>query len=140
MLSEFWKYWPNSILEFRGDIMKDLNYYLQLKYPIVITQDDDGSYLAEYPDLKGCISVGSTIEGSIAMINDAKLAWLTAAIENNIFIPEPREVSSFSGNFKIRLPRSLHKELSETARKEGISMNQLCLYLLSKELEHHCLS
>ena len=116
--------------------MKDLNYYLKLKYPISIRQDDDGSYFAEYPDLKGCMSVGSTIQEAVNMVNDAKIAWLNTAIENHIFIPEPKELSAYSGNFKIRIPKSLHKELAETAKKEGISMNQLCVYLLSKELEH----
>lgn len=117
--------------------MKNLNYYLQLKYSIIIRQDDDGSYFAEYPELKGCISVGSTIEEAIEMVNDAKLAWLNTAIENDVFIPEPKELSAYSGNFKIRIPKSLHKELAETAKKEGISMNQLCVYLLSRELEHN---
>ena len=40
--------------------------------------------------------------------------------------------SSYSGTFQIRMPKSLHKSLSEHAKKEGISMNQYCIYLLSK--------
>lgn len=117
--------------------MKNINYYLQLKYPLTIIQDDDGSFFVEYHDLKGCFSVGSTLEEASQMINEAKLAWLETALENNIPIPEPKDDNSYSGNFKLRIPKSLHKNLADTAKEEGVSMNQLCVYLLSKELEHY---
>ncbi|MCI5588370.1 MAG: type II toxin-antitoxin system HicB family antitoxin, partial [Lachnospiraceae bacterium] len=38
----------------------------------------------------------------------------------------------YSGQFKLRIPRSLHRSLVEHSKKEGISMNQYCVYLLSK--------
>jgi len=116
--------------------MKDLNYYLHIKYPLVILHEDDGSYFAEYPDLKGCMTVASSFEEIHEMANDAKYAWLETAIENAIDIPEPKEISAYSGNFKLRIPKSLHKLLAEEAKHEGVSTNQLCVYLLSKELEH----
>jgi predicted SpoU family rRNA methylase len=37
----------------------------------------------------------------------------------------------FSGQFKLRIPISLHKSLSEHAKAEGVSMNQYCMYLLT---------
>ncbi|MGV8146770.1 MAG: type II toxin-antitoxin system HicB family antitoxin [Alkaliphilus sp.] len=117
--------------------MNDLTYYLNIKYPLIMTQDEDSSYYVEYPDLKGCISCGSTIDEAFKMAEDAKLNWLESAIENNIEIPTPKDSSSYSGNLKLRMPKSLHKSLAYTAKKEGVSMNQLCVYLLSKELEHH---
>lgn len=117
--------------------MKDINYYLNLNYPLTVIQDDDGSYFVEYHDLKGCISVGETLDDALIMIEDAKKTWIDTALSNNIVIPEPKEENDYSGNFKLRIPKSLHKELADTAKNEGVSMNQLCVYLLSKELEHH---
>lgn len=38
----------------------------------------------------------------------------------------------YSGQFKLRIPKSLHRSLSMHAKEEGISMNQYCLYLLAK--------
>ncbi len=116
--------------------MKDLNYYQQIKYPLTILQEDDGSYFAEYPDLKGCMTVADTFEEIHEMAEDAKLAWLETAVDNNTSIPEPKKVASYSGNFKLRIPKSLHKQLADEAKLEGVSMNQLCVYLLSKELDH----
>ncbi|MBO4327385.1 MAG: toxin-antitoxin system HicB family antitoxin [Clostridia bacterium] len=66
--------------------------------------------------------------------------FLTAALEDNIEIAEPQQesdLSEYSGQFKLRLPRSLHRSLSVHAKEEGISMNQYCLYLLTKNDAAH---
>ena len=55
---------------------------------------------------------------------DAKKSWLAAAIEDNIEIAEPESVDSYSGQFKLRLPKTLHKTLAEDSKKESVSMNQ----------------
>ena len=66
-------------------------------------------------------------------MEDAKKAWLEAALAEGLPIQEPseRDISDYSGQFKIRVPKSLHKSLSLHAKDEGISMNQYCVYLLS---------
>lgn len=46
--------------------------------------------------------------------------------------PEPTQELEYSGQFKLRLPKSLHKRLAQKSREEGVSMNQYCVYLLSK--------
>mgnify|MGYP001003493923 CR=1 FL=1 len=66
------------------------------------------------------------------MLEDAKKQWLIAAMESGYDIPEPNVLKDYSGQFKLRLPKSLHKQLAEKSKHEGISMNQYCLYLLSK--------
>jgi antitoxin HicB len=63
---------------------------------------------------------------------DAKKEWIAAALEDGIGIPEPNGDEQYSGQFKLRIPKSLHRELAEESKREGISMNQYCLYLLSK--------
>ncbi len=37
----------------------------------------------------------------------------------------------------LRLPDSIHRELLAEAKKEGVSLNQLCLAKLSKPLAYH---
>lgn len=56
---------------------------------------------------------------------------LTAAIEEGIPIQEPSRIEDYSGQLKLRIPKSLHKLLADHSNEEGISMNQYCLYLLS---------
>lgn len=113
--------------------MKTLNEYLAMSYRMEIVEDqDEGGFVVSYPDLPGCITVGETIESAVANALDAKKAWLEAAIEDNIAIHEPDELENYSGQFKLRIPKSLHRSLTEHAKREGISMNQYCVYLLSK--------
>ena len=101
--------------------MKNIDYYMALPYKMEIVEDkDEGGYVVSYPDLPGCITCGGTIETAIANANDAKKAQ------------EPNNLEEYSGQFKLRIPRSLHRSLAEHSKKEGISMNQYCVYLLSR--------
>ena len=111
----------------------ELQMYMKLPYKIEIEPDTiEGGYAISIPDLPGCVSCGDTIEEALTNIEDAKKSWFLAAIEENIEIPLPDSLDNYSGQFKLRIPKTLHKSLAENAKKEGISMNQYCLYLLSR--------
>ena len=113
--------------------MKTIDYYMNLPYKMEIVPDvEEGGYVALFSDLPGCITVGDTIEEAIENIIDAKKAWLGAALEAGPTIPAPDDVKEYSGQFKLRIPKSLHRQLAERSRKEGVSMNQYCVYLLSR--------
>lgn len=118
--------------------MKTVEYYMSLPYKIELYPDvEEGGYAVACPELPGCLSCGETIEEAIGSINDAKIAWITAALEEGYSIPEPSKVDEYSGQFKIRMPKSLHKKLAEHSKEEGISMNQYCIYLLSMNDAYH---
>lgn len=113
--------------------MKTVEEYMKLPYTIELTPDtDEGGFVASYPDLPGCLSIGDTAEEAVANALDAKRAWLEAALEDGIEIQEPDSLKDYSGQFKLRIPKSLHKSLAEQSRQEGVSMNQYCVYLLTK--------
>lgn len=112
---------------------ENANEYLALPYRMEIVEDRaEGGFAVSYPDLPGCITCGETVESAVANAQDAKRAWLEAALEDGIPIREPDDLESYSGQFKLRIPKSLHKSLTEHAKREGINMNQYCVYLLSK--------
>lgn len=46
---------------------------------------------------------------------------------------------NYSGNIKLRLPKSLHEALVRKAESEGISLNQLCSYYLSSSISSNYL-
>ena len=117
----------------KAKMKKTLNDYMMMNYRMEIVEDrDEGGYVVSFPDLPGCITCGQTIESAVANAMDAKKAWLEAAIEDNIEIQEPDGLEDYSGQFKLRIPRSLHRLLAEHSKREGISMNQYCVYLLSR--------
>lgn len=110
-----------------------VNDYMKLEYPFEIIPDEfEGGYLIMYPDLPGCLSQGETIEQAINNGNDARLTWITSELEEGRDIPLPKSSSEYSGQFRIRMPKELHRKLALDAKREGVSMNQYILYLLSK--------
>lgn len=115
--------------------LKNIDYYLALPYKLEIHPDtEEGGYGARYPELPGCITCGETLDATAKNAEDAKKVWLEAALEDGMDIPEPStdNLSQYSGQFKLRIPKILHKTLAEHAKREGISMNQYCMYLLSR--------
>ena len=112
---------------------KTLAEYMRLPYRLEIVPDQaEGGYAARFPELPGCLTCGDTLEETLEQAEDAKRAWLMAALEDGLTIPEPQAEKHYSGQFKLRIPKSLHRALAEHAKQEGMSMNQYCLYLLSR--------
>ena len=113
--------------------MKDLDYYMSLPYKMELIPDPgEGGFAVAFPDLPGCLTVGDNLADAVQAAMDAKKEWLSAALEAGITIPEPDDLENYSGQFKLRIPKSLHRSLARNAAAEGVSMNQYCVYLLSK--------
>ena len=115
--------------------MKTVEYYMSLPYKLeIIPDNEEGGFTAWYPELPGCITTADSLDEIIRNALDAKKAWIEAAMEEDLEIREPvkENPENYSGQFKLRIPKSLHMMLSVNARREGISMNQYCIYLLSK--------
>jgi antitoxin HicB len=113
---------------------KPLEYYLGLNYPVTVTPDETGGFVAEIEDLPGCFTQGETIGETFANIEEARRLWLEVAYEDDTDIPLPNEGQSFSGNIPIRAPRSLHRSLSIMAKREGVSLNQYLVSVLSRAI------
>ena len=113
--------------------MIKIDKYMNLPYRMEIIPDkEEGGFVVSYPELPGCISCGETLEEAIASADDAKKEWLYAALEDGRDIPMPDNLNAYSGQLRLRMPKSLHKRLAIKSKEEGISMNQYCIYLLSK--------
>ena len=61
------------------------------KYEIIIYWNEpDKVYVAEMPELNGCIAHGITQDEALKEINVVAQEWLTMAKEKNWQIPEPK--------------------------------------------------
>lgn len=109
---------------------KNLDYYAALPYDIVVTSSPEGGYVATIPDLPGCITQGDTRLEVLEMIEDAKLCWLEAALDMGQSIDEP-DFDRYNGRLNLRIPKSLHRKLAESAQREGVKLNQLAIYLMA---------
>jgi predicted RNase H-like HicB family nuclease len=61
------------------------------RYEIVIHwSDEDSSFIAEMPELPGCMAHGSTQEEALAKVQQAAQLWLDTAREFGDPIPLPK--------------------------------------------------
>ena len=49
---------------------------MKYEYPVVIRKDDNGTYWAEFPDLNGCFSQGSSYEETVKNAKEALQLFL----------------------------------------------------------------
>lgn len=64
---------------------------MQAKYEIIIYWSaDDNAYLAEVPELPGCMADGETYQKALANAEVVIREWLETAAELGRPIPEPR--------------------------------------------------
>ena len=117
----------------RNEIKDKVDYYMSLPYTINIIKED-GRYFAEVSELSGCMTEGESVEEVWDLIREAMRGWFEVAIEKNIEIPLPESMKEYSGKFVVRLPKYLHRKLSQLAEKEGVSLNQLVVSLLSEKV------
>jgi predicted RNase H-like HicB family nuclease len=110
---------------------KDLDFYLNLHYPVTIHPDPDGGFVAEIEELPGCMTQGETLEEAFQAIEDARHGWIQIAYEDGQDIPLPRDLEEYSGKILIRIPKSLHRDLSHAAKWEGVSLNQYIASLVA---------
>ena len=112
---------------------KPLEYYLGLEYSIDIVADPDGGYVALFPDLPGCGTQGETLEETIAMAKEARELWLECEYDVDPGrIPLPSYPPEYSGKFNVRIPKSLHHLLVDAAERDGVSLNQYVVMLLTR--------
>lgn len=92
--------------ERKGRKMKTLEDYMKLNYRLEFEPDEDeGGYVAYFPELPGCITMGDTIEEAAANAVDAKRTWLEVALENEMEIPLPKKRISIPVSLNFVCPR-----------------------------------
>lgn len=56
----------------------------------IFWSEEDGSYVADIPDLEYCSAFGDTPREALEQVEIAKAAWVATAREEGRAIPEPR--------------------------------------------------
>jgi len=103
------------------------------KYSVVIQwSDDDKAYVATVPELPGLSALGGTRAKAVKELSIAQKLYCAALAESGS-LPEPEKMVTFSGQIRVRLPKSLHASLRHEAKKEGVSLNTYIVKLLSEK-------
>jgi antitoxin HicB len=115
---------------------QSIDYYMRLPYAVKVVPSEDG-YFARVEDLPGCEAWASNIEDLWPAVNQAKRAWIEDALHREIRIPEPGESEEnlkYSGRILVRMPKSLHRDLTTKAHQEGVSLNHFIVTALARSI------
>jgi antitoxin HicB len=125
----------------KSEAKRDLSYYQNLPYGVLLRKDEEGDWVARVEELPGCTAHGSTQAEALENLEEVKDAWLDDALAAGAAIPEPSSPETLpSGKWLQRVPRSLHKGLTEMANKEGVSLNQLVTSILAEAIGRRSLA
>ncbi len=92
-------------------------------FRIALQYDPDGYWIAEHPELPGCKADGETPEEALISLGISRKLWIESRLTNGLEVPEPQEVTQYSGRFVLRIAKSMHRELTQEAEAEGVSLN-----------------
>ncbi|MBI4289439.1 MAG: toxin-antitoxin system HicB family antitoxin [Chloroflexi bacterium] len=116
---------------------QEIEYYMQLPYAVLLHEvEDEGEryWIAEVPQLPGCKSHGSTVEEAVESLKEAKKDWILDSLQRGEDVPVPVERDRYSGKTLLRMSPSLHRALALMAESEKLSLNQLIVTILGKEV------
>jgi predicted HicB family RNase H-like nuclease len=103
------------------------------KYSISIRwSDEDKGFIATVPELPGLSAFGRNQSKALSELNTAAKAFLESLIQSGKSLPVVENISPFSGQLRLRMPKSLHENLVASAKNEGVSLNTYIVSLLSK--------
>jgi antitoxin HicB len=97
-----------------------------------LSPEEGGGYLVEFPDYPGCIADGETPEEALLEGRDALVSYLETL--RALGRPLPAGGQAYGGQWRQRVPKSLHAALARRAAHEGVSINMLVTALLAEGL------
>ena len=95
-----------------------------------LTEEEGGGYLIEFPDFPGCVSDGETPQMAMQEGKDALASYLATLAE--LGRPVPESGGTYGGQWRQRVPKSLHAALARRAGHEGVSLNMLVTSMLAE--------
>jgi antitoxin HicB len=101
--------------------------FIRLPYHLSVVRDGEEKgtpWTASVEEFSGCTSRGKTPDEALNGVQEAMANWIMVALKEGREVPEPRSTSSHSGRLLLRMPRTLHAELTRAAERESVSLNQ----------------
>lgn len=94
-----------------------------LPWTTELRRNDDGSVFARIVELPGCMTEADTDADALDAIREALTMWLESELRRGHEIPTPHE-RRYSGTFSVRTSAWLHRLAAETAKRQGVSLNE----------------
>ena len=97
-----------------------------------LSEEEGEGYLIEFPDFPGCIADGETPDEAMREGADALKSYRETLQQLGRENSQSGEV--YGGQWRQRVPKSLHAALAKRADREGVSLNRLATTLLAEGL------
>lgn len=97
----------------------------------IFWSQDEESYVATCSEIEGASAFGATPQEAAAELANAIEGVVAVLQEDGEALPRVIERPKYSGQLRVRLPRSLHARLATEAEAEGVSLNTLIVSRLS---------
>jgi len=94
--------------------------------------DEDNGFIASIPGIQGLSAFGKTREKALSELNVASEAYFKSLKKAGKQLPDEEKIIPYSGQIRLRMPKSLHADLSKRAKDEGVSLNTYIITLLSE--------
>lgn len=98
----------------------------------VVWSDEDDAYVAVCPEFEGVSGLGETAADALAEAQSALELMVETYEQERWPLPAPTNLHEYSGQFRLRVPRTLHAHLAQAAADEGVSLNTYAVALLSQ--------
>ena len=102
---------------------KDVEFFMNQNYRVSLYHDPDGYWVAEHPELPGCIADGETAQEALSSLDVSRELWIESRLATGLEVPAPQDEPQYSGKFVLRIAKRMHRELAKEAEAEGVSLN-----------------
>lgn len=108
------------------------------KYGFRITwSEEDKGYIATSPEFPGLAAFGESEEEALAEAKVARQMFIDDMRERGEQLPAHQAAHEYSGQTRLRLSKTVHRLVAETAASEGVSLNQFILDAINERIGAH---
>ena len=100
----------------------------------VFWSEPDHAYIAVCPEFEDLSAFGNTPKEALAEMQTVLEMAIETYQEAGWALPEPKTSPEYSGQFRVRLPKTLHARLAAQAALEGVSLNTLIVNYLAESV------
>lgn len=99
---------------------------------VVQWSDEDDAYVALVRELPGVSGIASKAERAVKEALEGAAGVVELLQERGRQVPVADRLPHFSGQFRVRMTRTLHRRLALLAAQEGVSLNALTVQILAE--------
>ena len=97
---------------------------------------EDDAYVATSPEFPGLTGVAANADDALRELREALEMAIEVLEEDGDTLPLPRCAEEYSGQFRLRVSKSLHRRLVARAEEEGVSLNAYAFGALAHAVGH----